>query len=70
MDSPELVPVVVDQVDEFSNNSGVKGMAEPPCIPTAPAILNAVYNATGVMVRQFPLTPEHVLKALKEAEKS
>ena len=69
IDTPPLVPMVVDDVDEFSNNTGVKGMAEPPCIPTLPAIANAIYNATGVMVTEFPLTPDRVLRALKAAKK-
>ncbi len=66
LDSPSLTPMIVPQVDMFSNNTGTKGMAEPPCIPTAPAVLNAVYNATGIMFTEFPLTPARVLKALQE----
>ncbi|MDB4896860.1 MAG: yagR, partial [Firmicutes bacterium] len=67
IDSPPMVPIIVGDVDEHSNNAGVKGMAEPPCIPTLPALANAVYNATGVMVTEFPLTPDRILKALKAA---
>ncbi|HVB11008.1 MAG TPA: xanthine dehydrogenase family protein molybdopterin-binding subunit, partial [Bacillota bacterium] len=44
---------------------GVKGMAEPPTMPGAPAILNAIYNATGVWVRDLPLSPERVLRAIR-----
>jgi xanthine dehydrogenase YagR molybdenum-binding subunit len=40
------------------------GIAEPSNIATAPAIANAVYNATGVRVRQLPMTPATVLAAL------
>lgn len=69
IDSPPLVAIVVDDVDEHSNNTGVKGMAEPPGIPTAAAIANAIYNATGVMMNESPLTPDRVLKALKAARK-
>ena len=65
----QQVPMVVNLVDEHSNNAGVKGMAEPPCIPTLPAIANAIYNATGVIVTEFPLTPDRVLKALKAARR-
>jgi hypothetical protein len=34
-----------------------------------PAILNAVYNATGIRFQELPLTPERVYKALREHEK-
>ena len=48
---------------------GAKGMAEAPAIPTAAAIANALFNATGVHFRDLPLTPEKVLKRLKEHER-
>jgi len=37
-------------------------------MPTIPAILNAVYDATGVRITELPLTPERVLLALKKAD--
>jgi len=40
---------------------GAKGIAEAAAIPTAPAILNAVYRATGVRIRQLPATPDRVI---------
>jgi len=43
------------------------GIAEPANIATAPAIANAVYNATGARVRQLPMTPATVLAALGRA---
>lgn len=69
IDSPPIKPFVIEEVDPYSNNTGVKGMAEPPCIPTAGAVLNAIYNATGVMLTEFPATPDRVLRALKAAKK-
>ncbi len=45
---------------------GAKGMAEAPLIPTAAAIANAVADAIGTRIYSLPLTPEKVLKALKE----
>jgi CO/xanthine dehydrogenase Mo-binding subunit len=44
---------------------GVKGFAEAPSLATAPAILNAIYNAVGVRVKDLPADPERVLEALK-----
>ncbi|MCP3673809.1 MAG: molybdopterin-dependent oxidoreductase, partial [Gammaproteobacteria bacterium] len=48
---------------------GAKGMAEAPAIPTAAAIANALFNATGIHFRDLPLTPEKVLKRLKEYQR-
>jgi CO/xanthine dehydrogenase Mo-binding subunit len=44
---------------------GAKGIGEPGCVPTAPAIANAVYDAVGVRLKDLPMTPEKVLLALK-----
>ena len=49
---------------------GVIGIGEPPTISTAAAIANAVRNATGVTMRSLPLTPDKVLTALAEREKT
>ena len=46
------------------------GAGEPSSRPTAAAIANAVFDATGVRVRRAPLTPKVVLSALKAAGKS
>jgi len=43
---------------------GAKGVGEPGLVPTAPAIMNAIYNAVGIRVRDLPITPEKVLAAL------
>ena len=45
---------------------GAKGVGEVTSIPTAPAILNAVYNACGVRFTRLPATPQRVLAALRE----
>jgi len=45
---------------------GVRGMAEMPFIPVAPAIIAAVHDATGVWFDEFPLTPWRVLSKLKQ----
>jgi CO/xanthine dehydrogenase Mo-binding subunit len=38
----------------------------PATIATAPAIANAIYDAIGVRIFDLPITPEKILKALKE----
>jgi CO/xanthine dehydrogenase Mo-binding subunit len=39
-------------------------MGEPPSVPPAAAIANAVYNACGVRVRSLPITPDKILMGL------
>ena len=68
MDIPEIVPVFVDLVDPRINNLGTKGLGEPPRIPISAAVANAVYNAIGVHLREIPMTPDRVLKALETKE--
>lgn len=50
--------------DTTANHTGARGIAEPPIIPTAPAIAAAVADALGVEVFEIPLTPWRVLGAL------
>ncbi len=64
-DCPEIVPILFP-VASGMNSVGLLGLGEPPTIPTAGAIANAVANATGVRVRELPLTPDRVLAALRE----
>lgn len=45
---------------------GARGMAEMPLMPVAPAIAAAIHNATGVWVKQLPMTPDVVVRALRE----
>jgi CO/xanthine dehydrogenase Mo-binding subunit len=66
-DVPEIVVELVDIPDEHLTNLGAKGLGEPPIIPTAAAIANAIRDATGADVRSLPITRDELLKALKEA---
>jgi xanthine dehydrogenase YagR molybdenum-binding subunit len=68
MDMPEIVPLFVDLVDPRINNLGNKGLGEPPRIPSSAAVANAVYNAVGVHLREIPMTPDKVLKGLRDKE--
>ena len=56
---PEVVTVVVQRLDEPSSGAGEEVMGA-----TTAAIANAFYDATGVRLRQFPLTPDRVKAAL------
>ncbi|GAB4467301.1 MAG: xanthine dehydrogenase family protein molybdopterin-binding subunit [Armatimonadaceae bacterium] len=66
---PWEMPEIEVVMYEPEGLKGVSGMAEAPVIPTAAAIANAVYNATGVRVTRLPLTPAHVLEAMGKAGK-
>src|ERR1043165_8020947 len=48
---------------------GAKEVGQGPLLPVPPAVANAVYNAVGVRVDEVPITPEKVLKALRERER-
>jgi xanthine dehydrogenase YagR molybdenum-binding subunit len=65
-DVPPIEHARVGVPDAVANVTAAKGIGEPPLIPTAPAIANAVYDAIGVRIRQGPLTRARVLAALDE----
>jgi 4-hydroxybenzoyl-CoA reductase subunit alpha len=48
---------------------GAKEVGQGPLLPVPPAVANAVYNAVGVRVDEVPITPEKVLKALREKQR-
>jgi CO/xanthine dehydrogenase Mo-binding subunit len=62
-DVPEVICEFVGEPDRHLK-LGVKGLGEPPVIPTPAAIGNAVAHALGVRLREAPYTPRRVLEAL------
>ncbi|SFG47529.1 purine hydroxylase beta subunit apoprotein [Desulfotomaculum arcticum] len=64
-DAPEIVTYIVEDRDP-RGPFGAKGLGEGPIIPTAPAIVNAVYDAIGVRITSLPITPEKILAELKK----
>jgi CO/xanthine dehydrogenase Mo-binding subunit len=67
LDMPETRVFLIEPIDP-TGPFGVKGIGEPALVPTAPAIANAIYNAIGVRVKELPLLPEKILKALEEKQ--
>jgi xanthine dehydrogenase YagR molybdenum-binding subunit len=67
MDVPRMEALFVDRADPMVNNLGAKGLGEPPIIPTAAAIANAVSDAIGQRLTDLPLTPRRILHALRAA---
>ena len=66
-DVPEIITDLLDVADPHLTNLGAKGLGEPPIIPTAAAIANAIRDATGADVRSLPISREEMLRALREA---
>lgn len=66
LDMPTEVKSVILEYPDPLGPWGARGMAEMPLIPLAPAIVAAVHDATGVWLNDQPLTPDRVVKALRE----
>lgn len=70
MDVPaDLTCVPIDVPDNEFNSTGTKGLGEPATIPTAAAIANAVYDATGIRVTDAPINPTQLASMLAEQRK-
>jgi xanthine dehydrogenase YagR molybdenum-binding subunit len=60
LEMPEMVPLI----DDGDTREAVIGIAEGCIIPAVGAVANAVFNATGVRVRELPITPDKILMGL------
>ncbi len=68
MDLPlEMTSDIVENADG-PGPYGAKGMSEGALLPVAPAVAAAVADATGVVIRALPLSPERVWRALRDAD--
>ena len=68
-DVPEIVCEFVDEPDAHLTNLGSKGLGEPPIVPLAAAVANAIRDATGADVHELPISREEMLRALDAAKK-
>ena len=64
MDVPKVLPIIVEK-PYASEPFGAKGVGEVSLFGIAPAIANAVANATGVRIKDLPMTAEKILDQLK-----
>ncbi len=64
-DIPEIESILIETLDPHGP-FGAKGIGEPGLVPTAAAIVNAIYNACGIRVRELPISREFILNALQE----
>ncbi|MBL4615504.1 MAG: molybdopterin-dependent oxidoreductase [Magnetovibrio sp.] len=68
-DMPQVDTILVEAADP-NGPYGAKGIGEQVLIPTAPAILNAIYHATGARVTQLPATFGRVLDAINDSKRN
>ncbi len=62
-DAPQIDVAWIETDTPNAGPKGSKGVGEPPCVPTAGAIANAVAKVIGARVRALPMTPERVWDA-------
>ena len=60
-DIPDITTIFVEEQDRMINPAGVKGLGELPIVGAAAAVANAVWHATGIRIRDLPITPEKIL---------
>jgi len=60
-DAPQIDVYFVNKPDPHVNELGTKGIGEIAIIGMAPAIANAVFNATGKRIRELPITPDKII---------
>jgi xanthine dehydrogenase YagR molybdenum-binding subunit len=60
-DIPQVEALFVNKPDPYLNPMGAKGMGEIATIGVAAAVANAVFNATGIRVRELPITPDKLI---------
>ncbi|MGE5215532.1 MAG: xanthine dehydrogenase family protein molybdopterin-binding subunit [Chloroflexota bacterium] len=65
IDIPAIEAILIEELDPVGP-FGAKALGEPPLVPVAPAIANAVYDAAGVRIRELPITAEKVLRGLQQ----
>ncbi|MBI1199298.1 MAG: molybdopterin-dependent oxidoreductase [Phenylobacterium sp.] len=63
-DIGEVEAIMLDEVDDKANPMGIKGVGELGNSGSGAAVANAIYNACGVRVREYPITPDKLLAGL------
>ncbi len=70
LDVPDVITSIpIEPADTEANITGAKGLGEPVTIPTAAAIANAVFHATGLRITQTPMNPLQLVQRLAEHPK-
>jgi CO/xanthine dehydrogenase Mo-binding subunit len=67
LDAPPITALYIEKPDH-TGPFGAKGIGEAPIIAPGPAIANAVFDATGLQVKEIPITPEKLWRAINKPE--
>ena len=67
LDIPDIDAIVIES-NEPNGPFGAKEVGEGGIMPVIPAILNAIYDATGVMIDELPASPERILRGMKKGQ--
>ena len=65
LDVPAIQSLIIES-GEPNGPYGAKEVGEGGIMPVIPAILNAIYDATGVRINELPITSERIWRALQE----
>lgn len=68
-DAPEILSGIVEFY-EAEGPYGTKEVGEGATLPVLAAVAHAIANATGIWIKELPITPEKILKALKKKKSS
>jgi CO/xanthine dehydrogenase Mo-binding subunit len=68
-DVPYINSMLVEMSSEYEPY-GIRGVGEPPIVPTLAAVANAIHDAVGVRLKELPMNPETILSAIKEQDQS
>lgn len=68
MDMPDIRTVILEAAPDPGGPWGAKGVGEDPIIAIGPAIANAIHDAIGVRFHHYPITPEDIVRALKDKD--
>jgi hypothetical protein len=68
LDMPEVETYLIEEPDP-NGPFGAKEVGQGPLLPIMPAVANAVFDAVGVRVDEVPVTPEKILKALRDPKR-
>ena len=63
LDAPETDVIFIDEVDSEVNSLGIKGLGELGIVGSAAAVANAIYHATGIRIRDLPVTVDKLIIA-------
>jgi CO/xanthine dehydrogenase Mo-binding subunit len=64
-----FVDTLLVEVSFDASPFGIRGVGEPPIVPSLATIANAIHSATGVRFKELPMTPEAILNGIKEGER-